>query len=65
MDYLGRKIVDQIKKADKEKINFFIAIGEHELETKSYNIKNLFTGEENICSLAEIEEFAGRIFSNL
>lgn len=65
IDYLGRKIVDQIKKADKEKINFFIAIGEHELETKTYNIKNLFTGEENICSLAEIKEFAERIFSNL
>jgi histidyl-tRNA synthetase len=65
IDYTGRKIVDQIKKADKEKINFFIAIGEHELETKSYNIKNLFTGEENICSLEEIKEFAERIFSNL
>ncbi|MEI7513656.1 MAG: histidine--tRNA ligase [bacterium] len=64
IDYTGRKIVDQIKKADKEKINFFIAIGEHELETKSYNIKNLFTGEENICSLIEIEQFATRIFSN-
>ena len=65
IDYTGRKIVDQIKKADKEKINFFIAIGEHELETKTYNVKNLFTGEENICSLEEIKEFTERIFSNL
>lgn len=65
IDYTGRKIVDQIKKADKEKINFFIAIGEQEMNTKSYNIKNLFTGEENICSLAEIEEFTERIFNNL
>lgn len=65
IDYTGRKIVDQIKKADKEKINYFLAIGEHELETKSYNIKNLFTGEENICSLEEIKEFATRIFNNL
>lgn len=63
VDYTGKKIVDQIKKADKEKIQYFIAIGEEEIKAKTYNIKNLFTREENLCTLAEIEEFYARIFA--
>ena len=56
VDYTGRKIGDQIKKADKEKIQFFIAVGEEEIESKQFKIKNLLTNSEIECSQKDICE---------
>lgn len=56
VDYSSKKIGDQIKKADKDKIEFFIAIGEEEARTETYKIKNLFSGEEKTVSTSEISD---------
>ena len=56
VDYSSKKIGDQIKKADKDKIEFFIAIGEEEARTETYKIKNLFSGEEKTVSVSEISD---------
>ncbi len=54
VNYSDKKIGDQIKKADKEKINFFIAIGEEEAKTKTYRVKNLFTDSEKEVPLEDV-----------
>ena len=56
VDYSSKKIGDQIKKADKDKIELFIAIGEEEVKTNTYKIKNLFSGDEKAASLSEISD---------
>ena len=56
VDYTSKKIGDQIKKADKDKIKFFIAIGEEEIKTNTYKVKNLFTGEEKTSAMSNIPD---------
>jgi len=56
VDYTGKKVGDQIKKADKDKIPFVIVIGEDEAKKDTFKVKNLFTGEEKISSLSELSE---------
>lgn len=46
IDFSGRKIGDQIKNADKMKIPEVIVIGEEEVKTGKFKIKNLASGEE-------------------
>lgn len=46
IDFTYRKVGDQIKNADKRKIPNVIIIGEEEVKTGKYKIKNLSTGEE-------------------
>jgi histidyl-tRNA synthetase len=41
-----RKIGDQIKTADKQRIPFVLCLGENELRDRRYAVKNLSTGEE-------------------
>ena len=43
----GKKVGDQIKAADKQKIPFIAVIGDDEIASKKYKIKNLKTGEES------------------
>lgn len=52
-DTTDRKIADKIKSALKNKIPYFLAIGEEEIKSKKYKIKNLATEEER--GLGEIE----------
>jgi len=46
VDLSGKKIGDQIKKAEKLNIPFVIFIGEEELASKTYKVKNIRTGTE-------------------
>ncbi len=56
VDYSGRKIGDQIKYADKNKIPFVIIIGEDEVKTGKMKIKELFTGKETEVTEDKIAE---------
>ncbi len=46
VDYTGRKVGDQIKKAVKDGVPFVLCFGEEEEKTKRYTLKELATGEE-------------------
>ena len=48
VDFSNRKIGDQIKNADKQKIPYIICIGEDELKSAEFKVKNLKTGEEKV-----------------
>lgn len=47
VDFSGRKVGDQIKSADKRKIPKVICIGDDEVKTGKYKVKDLATGEES------------------
>lgn len=46
VDLSTRKIGDQIKSADKQKIPYIICIGEDEIKTGTFKLKNLKSGDE-------------------
>lgn len=54
LDYSLRKIGDQIKNADKSGIPYVICIGEEEIKTGKFKLKNLKTGEEKESSVEDI-----------
>ena len=49
VDYSEKKIGDRISRADKEKIRFVIPIGEQEISSRTYKLKELITKEE-VCA---------------
>jgi histidyl-tRNA synthetase len=53
-----KKLGDQIKLADKQKIPFVIVLGEDEIKSGLYPLKNLSTGDEK---KVRVEEIAGEI----
>lgn len=56
VDLTSKKISDQIKYADKNKIEFIICIGEDEVKTKKYKLKNLKTSQEFSGTYQEVTE---------
>jgi histidyl-tRNA synthetase len=54
LDYSGKKIGDQVKYADKNKIPFVTVIGADEVKSGQFKIKNMATGEEKIATEKEI-----------
>lgn len=54
VDLTERKLGDQIKTADKQKIPFIAVIGDEELTSKTYKIKQLSSGEEKTVLESEI-----------
>ncbi len=54
LDFTLRKVGDQIKTADKQKIPFVMVIGEEEIKNKKYKVKNLASGIETSVSENEI-----------
>ncbi|HMH31010.1 MAG TPA: His/Gly/Thr/Pro-type tRNA ligase C-terminal domain-containing protein, partial [Methylomirabilota bacterium] len=56
----GKKIGDQFKIADKKGIQNALVIGEDELKTGKYALKNLKTGKETKGSLAEIAKLISK-----
>lgn len=54
IDITERKLGDQIKAADKQKIPFVAVIGDEELTSKTYKIKHLSSGEEKTILESEI-----------
>ena len=53
IDWSGRKLGDMIKTADKQHVPFIIVVGEDEIKSKKFKLKNLKTGEEKEITLEE------------
>ncbi|MFO0718854.1 MAG: histidine--tRNA ligase [Candidatus Paceibacterota bacterium] len=58
IDYTGKNVGDQIKKALNDKIPFLVIIGNKESQDKKIKIKNLTTREETDFGLEESEKIA-------
>ncbi len=54
VDLSDKKLGDKIKYADKNKVPFVLVLGEDEIKTEKYSLKNLKTAEEFKVSLDEI-----------
>jgi len=54
IDFSGRKVGDQIKVADKHKVPFLIVIGDEEVKSETFKLKDLRTGEEKPVNQSEI-----------
>jgi len=54
VDVSGRKIGDQLKAASKKGIEHVIIIGENELKSGEYSLKNLKTGKESKLTISDI-----------
>lgn len=53
VDWSDKKLGDKIKNADKLKTPFVVVVGEDELKSKKFKLKNLRTGEEKEISFDE------------
>lgn len=62
VNFSGKRIGDMLRKADKMKIPFVIAVGAKERESGRYLVKNLSTGNEITLSAERIAE---HLFSSL
>lgn len=60
VDISEKKIGDQIKNADKSLIPFIVCIGEEELKSGKFKLKNLKVGEETNLSAEEVPEFLAK-----
>ncbi len=50
VDLTSKKVGDQIKSADKQKIPYIICLGEDEIKTGEFKLKNLKSGEEKVAT---------------
>lgn len=57
VDYSGRKIVDQIKKAVSKQSVYFAAIGDTEIYSKKLVLKNLHTKKEKKLKFNQVSKF--------
>jgi histidyl-tRNA synthetase len=46
IDLSGRKLGDQLKTADKKSLHYALVVGEDELKTGRFTLKDLRTGKE-------------------
>jgi len=53
----SKKVGDQIASADKKKIPFILCIGQEEVDSGKYKVKNLKSGEEKELKIDEITNF--------
>jgi histidyl-tRNA synthetase len=56
IDLTYKKIGDQIKVADKQKISYILVVGENEIKTNTYIVKRLSDGQETEVHLDEIKD---------
>jgi histidyl-tRNA synthetase len=56
VDLSGRKISAQIKTADKQLIPFIICLGENEIKSEKYNLKDMRSGKESLMTLDQIAQ---------
>jgi histidyl-tRNA synthetase len=56
LDFTGRKLDKVIKSADKNGVNWVLFVGEDELKTAKYKLKNLKSGENSEATIAQIAE---------
>jgi len=57
VDYSGKKVGDQIKRADKQSVPFIVCIGAEEVKSGKLKVKNLKTGEEKVVTEDDISLF--------
>ncbi len=57
VDFGEKKLADQIKTATKHKIPYLLVVGEDELASNSFNVKDLETGEEHALSREQLTSF--------
>ena len=57
LDFTDRKIGDKIKSADKQAVPLTVCVGEEEIKTGKFKLKNLKTGEETVLLEKEIPSF--------
>jgi histidyl-tRNA synthetase len=54
IDVSGKKVGDQIKIADKQKVPYILVVGENEVKSDQYTLKRLSDGNENKVDIAGI-----------
>lgn len=54
VDYSGKKIGDQLKIASKKNIGFALIVGEQEIKKNIYQLKQLTTGDDQLCSPSQV-----------
>ena len=57
VDYSGKKVGEQIKRADKRNIPYVIALGEDEIHSNNFVVKELSTGKKKKLKLKNISTF--------
>jgi histidyl-tRNA synthetase len=57
VDYTARKVGDQIKAADKQRIKFVLCVGSDEIARGTYKVKQLTNGQETELPEDEIGDF--------
>lgn len=60
IDWTYRKVGDQIKSADKQKIPFVIIIGENETQKNRVSVKELKSGQETEMPVSEVADFISK-----
>jgi histidyl-tRNA synthetase len=61
VDLSGKRLGDQFKAAEKKHLDLVLIIGEDELKTKNFKLKNLKTTDEQIVTVEEVIKLAGKI----
>jgi histidyl-tRNA synthetase len=57
VDFSGKKVGEQIKRADKKRIPFVICLGEDEVHTNKFEVKELTTGKSTKMKQQKIAQF--------
>ena len=57
VDLTSKKVSDQISLANKKNVPFIVCIGENEIKTEKYKIKNMETGKEKEIKFDDITDF--------
>jgi histidyl-tRNA synthetase len=57
VDLTDKKLPAQIKFADREGIGFILVIGDEEVKSNKYKLKNLNSGEEQVMFKESVVEF--------
>jgi len=60
-----RGLSSQLKRANKEKVQWVVIIGEEEIQKKRVVFRNMQSGEQSEISWGKIEEFSKRIMSKV
>ena len=56
-DYLKRSIKAQMRDAHRQNARFVLLFGDNEIETKSFSVKDMDSGEQSDIGFMEIEKY--------
>ena len=56
-DYLKRSVKAQMRDAHRQNAKFVLLFGDNEIETKSFSVKDMDTGEQSEISFIDIEKY--------